>query len=122
MKLKRQGFYKEMPHAEESDPSILNFIQNEKNKEMKEICQYLKEGSVLVACGGIVQDVINPQNGGAGCPDMITDGIWIWPGNLPYYVMQYNLKLDEVFIQTMRENNWHVNSNADIDFDNIEII
>lgn len=122
MKLKRQGFFKEMPHGEESDPSILKFIQNEKNKRMKDICQYLKEGSVLVACGGIAQDVINPQNGGAGCPDMITDGIWIWPGDLAYYVMQYNLKLDEDFIHTMKENKWHVNSNTDIDFDNIEII
>lgn len=122
MKLKRQGFFKEMPHGEESDPSILKFIQNEKNKRMKEICQYLKEGSVLVACGGIAQDVINPQNGGAGCPDMITDGIWIWPGDLAYYVMQYNLKLDEDFIHTMKENKWHVNCNTNIDFDNIEII
>lgn len=103
----------------ESDLSILNFIRKGKEKEK---CQYLREGRILVAYGGIVQDVINPQNGGAGCPDMITDVIWMWPGDLAYYVKQYNLKLDKYFIKTMRDNYLQVNGIADFDFDYIEII
>lgn len=122
MKLRRQGFYKEMTHGDESDPSILTFIHQGEEKEVSKIYQYLKEGQVLVACGGIAQDVINPNNGSVGCPDMLTDGIWLWPGDLAYYVKQYHLKLDEEFVQSMRNSNWHVNDTLNIDYDNIEII
>ena len=108
MTLRRQGFYKEMPHGDESDPSIYEFIYKNEKSEIDNICKYLKEGSVLVSCGGITQDVINPKNGSAGCPDMLTDGIWLWPGDLAYYVRQYYLKLDDEFIQTMRDNHWHI--------------
>lgn len=121
MKLMRQGFFKEMSYSEEDDPSIFDFIQKDEEPEKTEICQYLEEGSVLVACGGIVQDVINPQNGVAGCPDMVTDGIWMWPGDLSYYVKKYNLKFDEKIIQTMRENNWHVKKLANMDIENIDV-
>lgn len=122
MTLRRQGFYKEMPHGDESDPSIYEFIDKNEKSEIDNICKYLKGGRVLVSCGGITQDVINPQNGSAGCPDMLTDGIWLWPGDLAYYVKQYYLKLDDEFIQTMRDNHWYIKDDIDIDFVNIEVI
>ena len=37
---------------------------------------------IVVACGGIVKDIVDSNNGIAGCPDMLTDGIWLWPGVL----------------------------------------
>lgn len=122
MRLRRQGFYKEMPHGEESDLSILEFVEKNEEKNLELICQYLKEGEVLVACGGVVRDIINPDNGIAGCPDMMTDGIWLWPGDLAYYVKQYHLRLSDEFIRIMRESNWHVNEILSIDYNNIEII
>lgn len=84
-----------MPHGDESDPSIYEFIDKNEKPESDNICNYLKAGSVLVAYGGVTQDIINPQNGSAGCPDILTDGIWLWPGDLVYYVKQYYLKLDD---------------------------
>lgn len=121
MQLLRQGFFKEMPYGEEDDPSIFDFIQKEEETEKERICQYLEEGSVLAACGGIVPDIINPQHGVAGCPNIVTDGIWIWPGDLVYYVKEYNLRLDEEFIRTMRENNWHVKNPVNISIEDFEI-
>lgn len=52
---------------------------------------------------------------------MITDGIWIWPGEISYYVKKYNLKLNEEFIQAMRENNRHIKKPINTNFDNVEI-
>ncbi len=121
MKLLRQGFFKEMSYGEEDDPSIFEFIQKDERPEKEEISQYLEEGGALVACGGVTLDVINPQNGIAGSPDMLTDGIWIWPSDLSYYVKKYNLRLNEEFVQTMRENDWHVKKPININFDNVEI-
>lgn len=121
MKLKRQGFYKEMPHGKRDDPSIFNFIQKKENDDEEKILNYLKQGIVLVACGGVVNDIIEPDNGIAGCPDMRTDGTWLWPGDLPYYVKKYHIILDPQFIKTMRKNEWRIIDSSQIDFDDIEV-
>jgi len=122
MKFRRQGFYREMQHGEENDPSILDHMEKIDKKEADKVFQYLNEGKVLVAYGGIVTDIINPSNGFVGCPELKTDGIWVWPGDLAYYVKKYHLALDKEFVETMKDNNWHINDISNIDYDNIEII
>lgn len=57
MKLRRQGFYREMPHGNEDDPSIFLYIRDKDDKEER-IYQYLNYCIVLVSCGGIVKDVV----------------------------------------------------------------
>ncbi len=73
----------------------------------------------MAACGGVIKDIINPDNGIVGCPDMLTDGEWLWPGDLAYYVKNYHLQLDREFIKTMKNNNWHI---SNIDYDELENI
>lgn len=120
MHINRLGYYKEMPHGEESDPSIKDFIgKNIENK--KEVCDYLKKGIVLAACGQVVKDVILPEKGIAGAPDDMTDGKWLWPGDLAYYVENYDLQLPKEFIEYMKEKDWKVPDNLDIDFDKLEV-
>lgn len=122
MKLKAVGYFKEMLQGNESNPSIYDFIQLEANEYEEKMIEYLNSGVVIVACGGVVMDIINSDNGFAGCPDLKTDGIWAWSGDLAYYVKQYHLKLDEAFVMTMKKNNWCINDNIDIDFDDIEVV
>jgi len=120
MIINRQGYYKEMPHGEESDPSIKDFI-GKKIENKKEVCDYLKKGMVLAACGQVVKDVIHPEKGIAGTPDDMTDGKWLWPGDLAYYVENYDLQLPKEFVEYMKEKNWKVPDNLDIDFDELEV-
>ena len=121
--LKRQGYYREMPHAEETDPSIKDFIGAKiDNETRKRVCEYLNSGYVLVACYGTALDVINPDRGMAGCPSMMTDGVWVWPGDLAYYVCEYSLGLNAEFIEFMRKNHWKVSRIEDeIDYLNLTI-
>ena len=104
MILKRHGYYKEMPYAEPSDPSIFDSI-GKKNPEKDKICRYLNNGFILAACGGVTNDIINPKNGVIGTPDEMTDGQWIWPRDVAYYVQNYDLQLNPVFIDHMRSKN-----------------
>ena len=46
MKLRRQGFYREMPHGSDDDPSIFLYIRDKGDKE-EGIYQYLKEHVVV---------------------------------------------------------------------------
>jgi hypothetical protein len=121
MILKRQGYYREMPHGDDTDPSIFERLHNEDDNKDK-ICKYLREGYVLAACGNFVKDVVCPEKGIVGAPDDITDGVWIWPADLVYYVENYGLLLDDVFVKYMSEHAWTVPKNLEIDEDNIEVI
>lgn len=106
-KLIRQGFYCEMPHAENTDPSILGYIEKAQyGSDKSKILQYLRSGTVIVYCCGTCNDVIHPENGIAGVPSFYTDGRWVWPGDLHYYVDKYDLLLPVEFTEDMKNNNW----------------
>ncbi len=60
MVLKRQGYYKEMPYAYSSDPSIFDNI-GKRVEDKEKICGYLSSGFVLAACGKVVSDVVDSQ-------------------------------------------------------------
>jgi len=122
MQLIRQGFFREMLQGDEMDSSIFDFIQENASNNEERIVDYLNKGIVVTACGGVVRDVINPINGIAGCPDLKTDGVWVWPGDLEYYVKKYHIKLKEEFINTMIRNSWVIINESEINFDDIEIL
>lgn len=56
----------------------------------------------------ILPDVLRPEKGIAGTPDEMTDGKYIWPGDLAYYVLNYDLQLNKEFIDYMIEHEWTV--------------
>ncbi|MCF0136656.1 MAG: hypothetical protein HUJ69_09605 [Lachnospiraceae bacterium] len=122
MNLIRQGYYKEMPYAEYADSSILDFIGKANPEEIEKICGYLNSGIVLITCCGTSTDVIRPENGIAGTPSVLTDGKWVWPGDLGYYVRNYRLALAPEFISDMRDTNWTLNlKETDVDYSTLEI-
>lgn len=122
MNIISQGYYKEMPHGEPTNPSIMDFVGKEDKSIIDKICSYLESGVVLATTPGVVNDVINPDKGAIGTPTALTDGIWVWPGDLSYYVKNYKLKLSDEFIQTMKENNWKVPITLDdINLDSLTI-
>ncbi len=122
MQLRTQGIFKEMLQGSDNDPSIFNSIQTKANEDEDKMIDYLEKGIVIIACGAVMIDVVNPKNGYAGCPEWKTDGKWAWSGDLAYYVRQYHLKLNEEFIDTMRKNSWTISPDLELDFDNIEIL
>lgn len=113
MNVKTVGYYKEMPHRIETTDSIYDFINKEKQERIKSICKYLDSGLELIVSPGVTEDIIEPLNGNSGTTSTFTDGIWLWPGDLSYYVRNYRLKLPDDFITTMKNNNWKVNISLD---------
>ena len=122
MNIKSQGYFKEMPHGNSTGPSIKDYIGKEERNKIDKICTYLSSGIVIAETPGVVNDVIDPDKGVAGTPTALTDGTWVWPGDLAYYVKNYRLKLADEFIITMQENNWTIPIKIeDIDFDTLKI-
>ncbi|MBQ6661407.1 MAG: hypothetical protein IJM57_08325 [Lachnospiraceae bacterium] len=108
MKLKTVGFYKEMSQGRETDKSIYECLHKEKDCNIEKICSYLNQGIAFIVSPGNLQDVIRPENGISGVATAYTDGEWLWPGDLSYYVRKYALKLPEQFVETMQKNGWKV--------------
>ena len=122
MNIIRQGYFREMPHGDNSDPSICDFIERDDKDRIDKVCKYLESGIEIITCAGTVDDVIDPSKGVAGIPSVLTDGKWHWPGDLAYYVKNYNLELSQEFIDTMICNDWkNPITIEDIDFDKLSI-
>lgn len=92
MKLKTIGYYKEMPHGQVTDPCMEEFINQEDVEQAEMICNYLRNGSALIVSPGETVDILHPEKGFSGTATAYTDGTWVWPGDLAYYVESYLLK------------------------------
>lgn len=122
MNIIRQGYFCEMSHGEESDPSIKDYIGKVNPELIDKIVNYLENGVEIIICAGSVDDVINPKKGSAGVPSVLTDGTWFWPGDLAYYVKNYKVALADNFITTMEQNGWKNPITYDeLDFDNLSV-
>jgi hypothetical protein len=122
MNIKRQGYFREMPHGDEADPSIKDFVGKADSRLIDKIVNYLENGVGIIICAGSVDDVINPGKGSAGVPSVLTDGTWFWPGDLAYYVKNYKVALADDFVTTMEQNDWKNPVTYDeLDFDNLSV-
>ena len=106
------GVYNEMPYGKTSDLSIMDFIGQEDDDNILKICNYLEHGIVIIHSSEVLNDVIDYSKGIAGTATALTDGVWLWPGDLSYYVRNYKLKLSDEFIKTMVQNEWKVPDDA----------
>ncbi len=54
-------------------------------------------------CTRVVCDVLDESKGVIGSLEILTDGEWIWPSDLSYYLQNYHIKLDERFIDHIKK-------------------
>jgi hypothetical protein len=120
MNLTSVGYFKEMLDGSPSDPSIKDYIHKGTSDINEKICAYLDSGIPLVVSPGTALDIIDETKGIAGTPSVLTDGTWAWSGVLSYYVKNYNLLLDNEFVETMIANGWKLPiSESELDYSSI---
>ena len=120
MNLKSVGYFREMLDGSSSDPSIKDYVNKGTSSFINKICAYLDSGLPIIVSPGTAVDVIDETKGVAGSPSILTDGKWAWSGVLSYYVKNYNLQLDSVFVATMIENGWEIPiSEKELDYSDI---
>lgn len=108
MNLTSVGYFKEMFDGSPSDPSIKDYVNKGTSSLIDKICAYLDNGVPLIVSPGTALDVNDEAKGVAGSPSILTDGKWAWSGVLSYYVKNYNIQLNDEFIETMIENGWKI--------------
>ncbi len=119
-KLRRFGFFRELGHGDPGGESLRSLVSDEPLSHATEIASYLSQGEVLIACPGIVHDVLDPDKPVIGPPDILTDGEWAWPRDLLYYVSKYNVRIPEELEQWMESNRWELRKET-LDLANVEL-
>ena len=123
-------------------PGIRSLISERPNRDEAKLLQYLQQG--VVGCfypdPGLAYDVLEPSRQvdrqlpeetlqvahsvspsfstsiEPGC--VLTDGVWLWPAVLSYYVARYHVKLDPEFVAHASANNWIIRQ-PEVKLDNL---
>jgi hypothetical protein len=108
MAFKWVGFYRELYDDETDAPSLRDAVRPTAHPDEPRIVAYLNAGVGLAGVGKYVGDVLNPGARFAVSPDLLTDGVWLWRADLPYYVATYHVELPGEFVVHMRRNGWAI--------------
>lgn len=86
-------------------------------KDKEKIVGYLKNGYALLFIPGVVMDLFRKDDYIIGAAHVLTDGTWVWPEVIAYYVENYNLQLPNEFIAHLELNNWTLPDENQIDLE-----
>jgi hypothetical protein len=83
-----------MPSAQRWEPAAIRYLEN---------------GRLLVqAFGGMTSDLLNPDGDSIGFHCLRTDGLWVWPGELAFYLRTYHVLPPVDFIHRMASQDWEI--------------
>jgi len=78
-----------------------------------DVARYLRGGKILVASPGLARDIYD-RTVVAGSHSMRTDGDFVWPDVLAYYVEKYGIELPPIFEARMAAAGWNAPAEIDI--------
>ncbi len=121
MKLKRVGFFRELDHGDPNGPKLVEHVSDHPQPDEDRLVDYLRGGILLIGSPGVVYDVLDNKAGPVGSPNILTDGVWAWPGDLPYYVEKYHLRLPKEFVEHVRGRSFRPPVEGEIDTCELEL-
>lgn len=104
--LSQVGFFRELRHGSANGPSIHDCCSNSAQPNEQEIIQYLSAAATLVATGSVVGDVLDSTKKAVAPLEIATDGTWVWPRDLAYYMTNYHVVLPSESVEYMRKWFW----------------
>lgn len=121
MKLRRDGFFRELEHGDSDGPSLLEAVRSEPHPDEQKILNYLRSGVVFVVIPMIVKNILHTE-----CPDQVpayiaTDGVWAWPNDLQLYVSMDHVRVAEEFLSHMASQQWRVPSEESMSLREFEL-
>lgn len=105
MQANLMGFFRDLPHGFPEQPSITDSIQEAPLPFEDKIVSYLASGHPVVATAGVVYDILDKSDEKVICSlKLLSDGSWVWPSDLAYYVAKYHVRLPEEFLDHVQQN------------------
>lgn len=115
IQLKKVGNFEELDYGDKKGPSLQECIAQTPQEFEALIIYYLKNGLLLAASAGVARDVLAKTREIIAVPDVLTDGVWMWHGDLEYYVRVYHCRVPEEFVLHMKTRNWQPPREDEVD-------
>ncbi|WP_405551741.1 hypothetical protein [Streptomyces sp. NBC_01171] len=105
MMIKQAGFYRELGGIGDKSapaPSLRNSARAAGEWDEDRVLAYLDAGHEIFTAMGAERDVIGDDVWITGAGSLITDGTWMWPIELAYYVRRHHVALLPEFLNHIR--------------------
>lgn len=106
MGLQLAGFFRELPHGRADGPSLQERRHDGAQPDEEKIAHYLESAAALSISGSMSDDYFDPSKKAVARLETATDGVWLWPRDLAYYVRNYHVDLAPDFAAHMRQRGW----------------
>jgi hypothetical protein len=114
-RLIKLGFFRELDHGDSDGPSLEDFRAETPGPDEEPIVRYLEAGRLYSAASGVVTDMLSDESDiDIGPPNILTDGTYAWPADLPYYVRSYHVRLPKHFLLHAARNEFQVPAAVDV--------
>jgi hypothetical protein len=87
-------------------PALAEAIGAAPHPREREIVAYLRGSPNHHAIGKVVRDGLDPASDVFLYPGGNTDGVYLWPMELAYYVEKYHVRPPEPFVRRMESLDW----------------
>ena len=104
------GFFSELSYGRDSGGKIRGAIFKISEDNCDRVLAYLKAGVVCVVAPGVSINCLSEDREIIGTLALLTDGKFIWPSDLAFYVERYRVGLPDAFLSHMREHDWRVST------------
>ena len=101
------GFYWELDHGDSGGPGLEASCQAEAGSDDEALARYLESGVVLYRVNEPTRDMIDLETE-LPPPHTLTDGLYMWPADLPYYLRRYHVRLPRAFVLRAKDHGWRV--------------
>ena len=115
MRVRHVGFFSDLPHGIPTEPKLRSVVAEDPIEDEERLIEYLASGALFIASPGVVYDELSDHETLIGSAHIVTDGFWVWPRDLAYYVKQYHARLPDEFIEHARANRWTIPEDIDLE-------
>lgn len=116
MKLRRIGHFYELS-SDSQRQEIRNLRGNLHAPLKQKALRYLRSGVNAGIVMMVEYDHSSMPEACLGSVGLMSDGKWIWPSSLAYYVETYDLGLPADFLEDMANNDWSVPPDTKVPFE-----
>ena len=85
---------------------------------LRQVVKYLTQNPVCIASPGVVFSAFDAKDI-AGTSSIMTDGVWVWPDTLPFYIQKPSIALPEKFFEHMKRYAFVPLRESDIDINRL---
>ena len=116
MKLRRIGHFYEL--SSDSQRQEIRNLRGSLHAPLKQkALRYLRSGVNTGIVMMVEYDHSSMPEACLGSVGLMSDGKWIWPSSLAYYVETYDLGLPADFLEDMANNDWSVPPDTKVPFE-----